>query len=162
VAAAQLSDPAFVTVFSNELAAAGIEPAHVELDVPEQALLGSSERGARTLTALDALGVTIVVDAFGTGKASFATLRRYPLRAIKLHGSRVEGVADDVGRRRDVEGVVALGKALGLAVVATGVATAADAVCLGAAGCTALQGPFAPHALAAQACEALLRARRAS
>jgi EAL domain-containing protein (putative c-di-GMP-specific phosphodiesterase class I) len=55
---------------------------------------------------------------------------------------------------------VALGRALRLRVVATGVATAADAELLRSSGCCALQGPVAPHSLSAEECEALLRERR--
>ena len=77
-------------------------------------LLYDSARSARTLTALKSLGVAIAVDAFGTGKASFADLQRFPIDALKLQRARVEGIAFDLDKQRYAEGVIALGQALGL------------------------------------------------
>ena len=132
----------------------------LELDVSEDVLLYDSARAVRTLTALKSLGVAIAVDAFGTGKASFADLQRFPIEALKLHRSRVDGIAFDLDKQRYAEGVIALGQALGLAVVATGVASLSDAEFLRANRCTALQGAIAPLALSANDCEALLRQHR--
>ena len=118
---------AFVGAVRETLAGAGLEPAMLELDVTEDMLLYDSARAAGTLTALKSLGVVVAVDAFGTGKASFADLQRFPIAALKLHPSRIDGIAFDLDKQRYAEGVIALGQALGLKVVATGVATAADA-----------------------------------
>jgi diguanylate cyclase (GGDEF)-like protein/PAS domain S-box-containing protein len=159
VAAAQLRDPKFVSAVRDELAAAGLDARRLELNVDDAALLASPETSARALGALDAMGCTLAFDGFGGGRASFADLRRYPLRTLKLSGSRVAGIAGDPELQRYVEGVIVLARALGLSVVATGVAAAADAAHLAAAGCLGLQGAFAPHALDADACAALLKAR---
>jgi diguanylate cyclase (GGDEF)-like protein/PAS domain S-box-containing protein len=160
LAAGQLTDPAFVGHVRDVLLATGLEPGMLELDVTEDALLYDSARAVRTLAALKALGVTIAIEAFGTGKASFADLQRFPIDALKLYVARVESIALDVDKQRYVEGVVALARALRLRVVATGVATAADAELLQSNGCFALQGPVAPRSLSADECAALLRERR--
>jgi diguanylate cyclase (GGDEF)-like protein/PAS domain S-box-containing protein len=159
VAAGQITDPAFFSEVREALLTTGLEARRLELDVTEDALLYDSARAARTLTLLKSLGVSVAVDAFGTGKASFADLQRFPLDALKLHRTRVDNVALDDDKRRYVEGVIALGRALGLAVIATGIALPADAEFLRANGCTALQGPIAGEALAAAECAALLRER---
>jgi diguanylate cyclase (GGDEF)-like protein/PAS domain S-box-containing protein len=156
---AQLRDPAFAARVRAELAAAGVDAGCLELYLEEETLLAGEPGIAQTLAALDALGVSIGLDAFGSGKASFADLRRHPLRALRLHPSRVAGVAADADRQQYVEGVLALARALRLSVVAAGVSTEADAAHLTAAGCTALQGPFAAHALTADECLALLASR---
>ena len=126
----------------------------------EDVLLYDTARASRTLTGLKSLGVAIAIEAFGTGKASFADLQRFPIDALKLHGARIEGIALDLDKQRYVEGVIGLGWALRLSVVATGVATSADADYLRANGCAALQGPIVPHSLSAAECEAMLRERR--
>ena len=126
----------------------------------EDVLLYDTARSARTLAALKSLGVSLAVEAFGTGKASFADLQRFPLDALKLHSARVAGIAFDLDKQRYAEGVIALGQALGLAVVATGVESAVDADFLRANGCESLEGTIAPHALSADDCEALLRKPR--
>ena len=160
IATGQVTDHAFVGEVAEILRGAGLEPRMLELNVTEDALLYDSARAARTLTALKSLGVAIAIDAFGTGKASFADLQRFPVDTLKLHPSRVDGIAFDLDRQRYAEGVIALGQALGLRVVATGVASPSDAAFLRANGCTALQGPIAPQALAVSECEALLREHR--
>jgi diguanylate cyclase (GGDEF)-like protein/PAS domain S-box-containing protein len=162
VAAAQLRDPRFVPALRDELASARLDASRLELDVDAAALLASPASSARALGSLDALGCTLALVAFGSGRTSFAHLRRYPLRMLKLAASRVVGVAGDPRRKRYVEGVMVFARALGVSVVATGITTAADAACLAAAGCSGLAGPFAPQALDAEGCAALLQARGAA
>jgi len=160
VATGQINDHAFVAEVGELLRTTSLEPAMLELDVAEHVLFYDSSRAARTMTALKSLGVRLAIEAFGTGKASFADLQRFPLDALNLHHTRVDGVAFELDKQRYIEGVTALGQALGLEVVATGVASPSDAEYLRANGCTALEGPIAPQSLAADECEALLRARR--
>jgi EAL domain-containing protein (putative c-di-GMP-specific phosphodiesterase class I) len=103
----------------------------------------------------------LAVEEFGTGGASFADLqRRFPLDALKLHSARIAGIELNIDKQRYAEGVIALGRALGLRVVATGVASLGDAELLRASGCELLQGASGPHGLSAGECEALLRAPR--
>ncbi len=160
IAAGQITDHAFVGLVRDILQATGFDARLLELQVTEDVLLYDTARSSRTLTGLKSLGVAITVDAFGTGKASFADLQRFPLDTLKLHPSGVEGVVLDVDKQRYIEGVIALGQALRLGVVAMGVATSADADFLRANGCSALQGSIAPQALSAADCEALVRERR--
>jgi diguanylate cyclase (GGDEF)-like protein/PAS domain S-box-containing protein len=160
LAAGQIADQAFLGDVRGALEASGLDAGLLELDATEDALLYDSARSARALAALKSLGVSLAVEAFGTGKASFADLQRFPLDALKLHEGRIENVAFDFDKQRYIEGVVALGEALKLTVFATGVTSAADAEYLRACGCAAMQGPIAPHGLSAEECEAVLRERR--
>ena len=160
VAAGQITDHAFVGEVRELLRSAGLEASLLEINVTEDVLLYDSARSARTLLALKSLGVAVAIDAFGTGKASFADLQRFPIDTLKLQRARIDGVAFDLDKQRYVEGVIALAQALGMRVVASGVATDRDAEFLRANGCTALQGPIAAESLSAVECEALLRARR--
>jgi EAL domain-containing protein (putative c-di-GMP-specific phosphodiesterase class I) len=157
MAAGQITDPAFAPAVRDALAATGVEPCLLELSATEDVVLHDPARSVRTLTALRSLGVRVTIAAFGAGRASFADLQRFPICAVKLQRSRVDGIAFDVDKQRYAEGVVALGRALGLAVIATGVANAADADYLRASGCAALQGPIVPQGKSAVECEALLR-----
>ncbi len=87
IATGQVTDHAFVGEVAEILRSAGLEPRMLELNVTEDVLLYDSARAARTLTALKSLGVAIAIDAFGTGKASFADLQRFPVDTLKLHHS---------------------------------------------------------------------------
>jgi EAL domain-containing protein (putative c-di-GMP-specific phosphodiesterase class I) len=157
VATGQITDHAFVGEVREVLRRAALDPGLLELSLTEEVLLYDSTRSARTLAALKSVGVAIAIDAFGTGKASFADLQRFPIDTLKLQRARVDGVAFDLDKQRYVEGVIALARALGLRVVASGVATDRDAEFLRSNGCTALQGPIAAESLSAAECEALLR-----
>jgi diguanylate cyclase (GGDEF)-like protein/PAS domain S-box-containing protein len=160
LAAGQIADQALVADVRGLLEACGLDAGLLELHATEDVLLYDSARSARALAALKSAGVMLAVDAFGTGKASFADLQRFPLDALKLAQRRVDGIAFDLDKQRYVEGVVALGQALKLTIVATGVTSAADADVLRAIGCAALQGPATGNGLSAPECEALLRDRR--
>jgi EAL domain-containing protein (putative c-di-GMP-specific phosphodiesterase class I) len=157
VATGQINDHAFVAEVGNTLRKAGLEPGMLELQVAEHVLFYDSSRAAPTMAALKSLGVRLAIEAFGSGKASFADLRRFPLDTLNLHSSRVDGAAFELDKQRYIEGVSALSQALRLKIVATGVASESDAQFLRGNGCAALQGLIAPQSLAAGDCEALLR-----
>jgi EAL domain-containing protein (putative c-di-GMP-specific phosphodiesterase class I) len=160
IATGQITDQAFAGDVRDALNRSGIDAGLLELDVTEDVLLYDAARSASTLTSLKALGVALAVESFGAGKASFADLQRFPLDALKLHSTRVAGIELDVDKQRYAEGVIALGRALGLRVVATGVTSPGDAELLRASGCELLKGTIAPYGLSAGECEALLRAPR--
>ncbi|MCC6717772.1 MAG: EAL domain-containing protein, partial [Acetobacteraceae bacterium] len=135
------------------IAAAGIAPARVELEITERVLLRDSADTLATLHRLRALGVRISMDDFGTGYSSLSYLRSFPFDKIKIDKSFVHGLdaAADGGDRdggdRDgggsgviVRAIVALGHSLGIATIAEGVETAAQLNTLVAYGCTEMQG----------------------
>jgi EAL domain-containing protein (putative c-di-GMP-specific phosphodiesterase class I) len=160
IATGQVTDQSFPGEVRETLDRSGIDASLLELDVTEEVLLYDTGRSARTLAALKSLGVALAVEEFGAGKASFADLQRFPLDALKLHSVRIAGIELDLDKQRYAEGVIALGRALGLRIVATGVASQGDAEHLRASGCEQLHGTIGPHGLSAAECEALLRAPR--
>ncbi len=160
LAAGQVTDQAFPGEVREALSRTGLDATLLELELTEDVLLYDTARAARTLTALKSLGVSLAVEAFGTGRASFADLQLFPLDSLKLHSARIVGIAFDLDKQRYAEGVIALGQALGLAVIAAGVASAADADFLRANGCKTFEGTVGPHGLSADDCAALLRKAR--
>jgi EAL domain-containing protein (putative c-di-GMP-specific phosphodiesterase class I) len=94
------------------------------------------------LKALKTLGVSLCVDDFGTGYSSLSHLTKFPIDVVKIDKSFTEGLGL---RERDtaiVESVIALGRALGIVVVAEGVETQEQADRLRALGCHQAQGYF--------------------
>jgi len=162
VSKAQLRDPQFVPSVCDLLEQVGLEPRWLEIDIAEEALHGDAERVTIALEALVSLGVKVALDAYGTGRSSLAALKRYPIQALKVHATRIDGIVAQPEKRRYVDGLVALAAALDLRVVATGVANEADAAYLRRCGCAAWQGPLGPSGLAADDCEKLLAARAPS
>jgi diguanylate cyclase (GGDEF)-like protein len=136
----QLTDPALVDGFERAVAAAGLEPRHVCVELPESALL---ESGPVTRAALDRLtgdGFGLGIDDFGTGSASLACARSVPADTIKIDRSFVAGVTTSAADRALVAATVELARALGVATVAEGIETVEQLELLRLMGCTHGQG----------------------
>jgi EAL domain-containing protein (putative c-di-GMP-specific phosphodiesterase class I) len=105
----------------SRLAAADLDPAGLEIEVMERALVGDAAIG--TLEALRAIGVRVAIDDFGTAYNSLLYLKRLPITTLKIDRVFLEGVARDGFDRSIVQAIVTLGTSLGLDVVAEGVET---------------------------------------
>ena len=157
--AAELRGPGFAQSLLARLAAAGLSPRCVQLEVTEGVFLG---RGADSLEScfrtLAGAGVRLALDDFGTGFASLSHLKAYPVDAIKIDRSFVRDVEADAEDRAIVHALVGLADALGLDVIAEGVETAAQRDILTALGCRYAQGYLFGRAMPAAEVETLLHA----
>jgi diguanylate cyclase (GGDEF)-like protein/PAS domain S-box-containing protein len=150
VSPVQLRDGGFVEVVAACLARSGLPPAAVVLEVTEQALM--SDRSWCGLAELDALGVGIAMDDFGTGYASLAYLADLAVDELKIDRAFVAGL-DGTSRGHAVpRAVVQLAHSLDLTVVAEGVETDAQWRALLELGCELGQGfRFSPSVAMEQA-----------
>jgi len=140
VSARQLARPEFVGEVAEALARHGVTPEHLVLELTETAVMQSPERMHKMLVQLAALGVRIAIDDFGTGYSSLAYLKSFPIHQLKIDKSFVAGVPGDADDTAIVRAVVAMGRALGLQMVAEGVETEAQRDFLAAEGCQHGQG----------------------
>lgn len=122
------------------LAASGLAPDRLELEITESVLLHDGEATLGLLHRLRALGVSISMDDFGTGYSSLSYLRSFPFDKIKLDRGFVRDLEGEGGSVEIVRAVVGLGKALGMGVLAEGVETEGQLGILEAEGCDELQG----------------------
>ena len=122
------------------LAASGLAPHRLELEITESVLLQDNEATLALLHRLHALGVRIAMDDFGTGYSSLSYLRSFPFDKIKVDQSFVRDLGREKGGVEIVRAVVGLGKALGMDVLAEGVETAEQLGILRAEGCDEVQG----------------------
>ncbi|HZF68737.1 MAG TPA: EAL domain-containing protein, partial [Gemmatirosa sp.] len=137
----QLQATRFADDVAAALAAAGLAPERLTLEVTETALVRDPRRARRVLGELRATGVRIAIDDFGTGYSSLGYLQQLPLDVLKIDKRFVDGVARGSGPSVAIpRAVVALGDALGLRTVGEGVETAAQRDALHALGCRAGQG----------------------
>ena len=139
LSARQLLSPGFVEEVAAALAASGADPAGLTLELTESLLMEDTQTAGAVLGALRQLGVRIALDDFGTGYSSLSYLRQFPLDDLKIDKSFVDQL-DATGDSSVVSGILGLGSALGLSVVAEGVETAAQADVLSALGCRLAQG----------------------
>ena len=144
VAPRQLSEPNWLTEVSTVLTEFELAPERLQLEITERAVLVDEAAASETLSSLRDMGVRLTIDDFGTGYSSLSYLRRLPVHGLKIDGSFIQGVrAADTEESRDgkiVEALIRMAHALGLAVTAEWVETAAQARWLTALGCDVGQG----------------------
>ena len=117
-----------------------IDPSRLELDITETSVSGNPERALKVLKLLSALGVSLALDDFGTGHSTLAYLKQLAVKSIKIDKSFVINMEQDASDRTIVQSMIALGRNLGLEVVAEGVETEQAWGDLELLGCEAAQG----------------------
>jgi diguanylate cyclase (GGDEF)-like protein len=140
LSARQLIDPGLVGRIARSLSSVDANPSQLCLELTETAFLVDEATSLERLKALKSLGVSLCVDDFGTGYSSLSHLTKFPIDVVKIDKSFTEGLGL---RSRDtavVESVIALGRALGMVVVAEGVETQSQADLLRDLGCPQAQG----------------------
>jgi len=118
----------------------GGNPEDLELELTERMLTRETYGVAESIAAIRGAGMGIAIDDFGTGYASLSYLRRFNPRTLKIDRALVADMAGDQGAAELVKAAIALGRALGLALVAEGVEESAQADYLLAHGCELAQG----------------------
>ena len=121
------------------LAAAGLDPYRLVIEVTESMLADNLLISHRNLRRLRNAGVHVAIDDFGTGYSSLGQLTELPVDVLKIDRSFVTRM-EAPGSRAIVTAVVTLGQALGLTITAEGVERADQAAQLSALGCDLLQG----------------------
>ncbi|WP_158263733.1 putative bifunctional diguanylate cyclase/phosphodiesterase [Deinococcus arcticus] len=139
VSAAQLHPP-LVAEVRAALEASGAAPGQLELELTESALLTDPARAAGVLADIGALGVRMALDDFGTGYSSLSHLNVFPVNTLKIDRSFVQALQGCPPERSVVRGVVALGHALGISVLAEGAETPQQVAWVRDLGCDAVQG----------------------
>jgi diguanylate cyclase (GGDEF)-like protein len=147
-----------VALVEESLRISGLDPARLELEVTEGLWLKDTDTVLDQLVRLRALGVSIALDDFGTGYSSLTYLLKFPFDAIKIDRSFVIEMQRDPKAGAIVKTIVAMGKALGLAITAEGVETAAQARAVREAGCDQGQGYWFGHPLSLNAANTLVQA----
>ena len=118
----------------------GVPPEALELELTESVLMRDHRRALAVFRTLRDLGCTLSIDDFGTGYSSLQYLRRLPVQSLKIDRSFVKDLPSDKGALAICRTVIALGRSLGLEVVAEGVETIEQADTLSRRGCTQAQG----------------------
>ncbi|MGC2779844.1 MAG: EAL domain-containing protein [Bradyrhizobium sp.] len=125
---------------SELLTVTGLSPGLLELEVTEDILLHDEPGVLQTFNRLQALGVSLVFDDFGTGYASLSYLKKFPLDGLKIDRSFVRDVLTQADDAAIVGSTVSLSKQLGLSVIAEGIENQATADFLLRLGCEHGQG----------------------
>nr|WP_284701688.1 EAL domain-containing protein [Rhodoplanes tepidamans] len=136
----QVRDRGLVRTVAGALGDSGIEPSRVVLEITEGVLIDNPEEAKQRLKELRGLGVKIALDDFGSGYSSLSYLRRLPIDKLKIDKEFVSPLGRSANGGVILQAIVALGRALGLSVLAEGVETEEQRLLLRLAGCDEMQG----------------------
>jgi predicted signal transduction protein with EAL and GGDEF domain len=148
----QFKNPKLVATIVSALAAAGLPPSRLELEITEGALMDDTEAVVTTLKQIKALGVKVSMDDFGTGYSSLSYLQKFPFDKIKIDQSFVRSLETNPESAAIVKAVTALGESLGMVTIAEGVETENQLLQIAKDGCKQVQGfltgrPLPPKAV---------------
>lgn len=136
---------------ARALAASGLEPRYLRLELTEGALIQDPEQTAHTLRRLRAMGVALSIDDFGIGYSNLGYLKRFPIDELKIDRSFVAAMQSSAADASIVRALVRLAHDLGLTVVAEGVETMEQLQALEDLQCNQYQGYLCSKAVPADA-----------
>ncbi|MDZ7890683.1 MAG: EAL domain-containing protein [Rhodoferax sp.] len=135
-----LQDPGFAQRLAQRVAASGVAPKRLRLEITESGLMEDPAKSVALLHALRAEGMPLSIDDFGTGYSSLAYLQKLPVSELKIDRSFVDGIDAAPATQRLVKAMIEMGHGLGLMVTAEGVETPAERDTLRDLGCDVMQG----------------------
>ncbi len=141
VSARQLSEPGFAGTVAATLAATGLAPEYLAVEVTETAVFDSTS-AIDTLRAVKALGVQIALDDFGTGHSSLGLLQAAPVDILKVDKSFIDNITLRGRHATIARALINVSNELQLTAVAEGVETAEQAEELTRLGYRFAQGYF--------------------
>ncbi len=140
VSPVQFRQPGFVDTVASALAASGLNPRFLELELTERTVMQDAEQTLDTLLELNRMGVELAVDDFGTGYSSLAYLKRFPVGKLKIDRSFIRNLEFDMDDRAITSTILSMGRGLRLEVLAEGVETQQQYDILRSFGCELVQG----------------------
>lgn len=158
VSAANLGHKAFIDGVKDIVARTGLDPASLELELTESAVVEDLDVAVQTLNEIASIGVKISVDDFGTGFSSLQYLDRLPITAIKIDQSFIRTMLQNPNNRHIVESTISLAHKLGLDVIAEGIESAAVEQSLLEMGCDYGQGFYFSKPLSVDRLQEFLQA----
>ena len=140
VSSVQFRQEDFVDVVLRVLEETGLASGRLELEVTESVVMQGVESVIQKMRILNAQGIKVAIDDFGTGYSSLSYLRQFVADRLKIDQSFVHDLPDNPDAEAIVRAIVAMGRSLGLRVIAEGVETEAQAKFLQGIDCDEGQG----------------------
>jgi len=154
----QFADEQLLHDVDDALAASGMSPVLLQLEVTESMVMRNVARAVRVLHAIQNRGIRLAIDDFGTGYSSMSLMKQFPIDTIKIDRSFVRDLPRDSEDQAIAQAIISMGKALGMTVVAEGVETEEQHAFLRSHDCDEMQGYLFSKPLPPRELAALLRA----
>ena len=142
---------------TTSMARHGIAPHLIEIELTESCMMADHDNVARDLSALQALGIKVLVDDFGTGYSSLSQLQQLDLDILKVDRSFTSELGKTAQGVVFFSAIISMAHALDMTVVAEGVETAAQLRLLQDLGCDEIQGYYVSRPVPADQIQALRR-----
>jgi diguanylate cyclase (GGDEF)-like protein len=153
----QFADEHLLQDVDEALAASGMSPVLLQLEVTESMMMRNVGRALKVLDAIQSRGIRLAIDDFGTGYSSMSLMKHFPIDTIKIDRSFVRDLPHDSEDQAIAQAIISMGKALGMTVVAEGVETIEQEAFLRTHGCDEMQGFLVSKPLPARQMADLLR-----
>lgn len=140
-------DTNLVESIAVSLAAADLDPRHLEVEVTERTITQETERAGRAIERLSDMGIKVSIDDFGTGSSSLRHLQTLPIRTLKIDTSFVQKIHERKESEAIAASVIAIAQCLEIDVIAEGVETVEEMTRLNELGCNEAQGYLIAHPL---------------
>ncbi|MGA9391348.1 MAG: EAL domain-containing protein, partial [Candidatus Sulfotelmatobacter sp.] len=157
LSAKQFADAHFVNDLQAALRETGVEPWRLQLEMTEEVVAADPKLTVTVLSYLKHLGVNVILDDFGAGNSALSILRQFPLEALKIDRSLINGMLADRGAYDTVELIILIAHKLKLKVIAKGIESPKHCEHLRDSGCDLGQGYFFSQPLEPEAASKLLR-----
>ncbi len=138
----QLKDKNLIPLVENSIAANGLEPRNLHIEITESSLMENLDRNVSILKTIRDFGCDFSIDDFGTGYSSLSYLKKLPIRAIKIDRAFIVDLPHDAQDCALIRAIATMANGLDLNIVAEGVESAEQASFLRDAGCRIIQGYF--------------------
>lgn len=140
ISAHQFRQPEFADAVISLMQQHGVNPANIELELTETALVEDVASVVEHMQKLQSTGIRFALDDFGTGYSCLSYLKQFPLDKLKIDISFVREILSDPSSKAIARAIIGLSHALGLDVIAEGVESVAQKECLQSLGCQSFQG----------------------
>jgi diguanylate cyclase (GGDEF)-like protein/PAS domain S-box-containing protein len=140
ISARHLAEEGFSELVAAALEESGLAPERLELEITESTALFAAEATLHSVAVVTEQGVTLALDDFGTGYSAITALHRLPIHTVKIDRSFVADVVTEPATAALVQGLLQLGRGMGLQVIAEGIEDLDQADWLLRHGCAMAQG----------------------
>jgi diguanylate cyclase (GGDEF)-like protein/PAS domain S-box-containing protein len=150
ISAKQLSEDGFLGIIQSSLDEFKFPASLLRLELSESSFIQDPQRAQGLINSLRDLGVSVIIDNFGTGYASLSYIKNLPVDGVKIDQIFIRNMANDRGNTAIVQAVQTLAEQMGMKAMAEGVETAEELRALRQANCLVIQGEFISEPLPLQ------------